>query len=315
MRIENIRNFLHFMTKKYSFGTLDVLKSQLGKGGSINMSKTMSRTMSIEHEISEYINNLPIKMVRCKGYRSEDVYQVISHICTLYNQLLSQVNEENEKLRQQLDSGDMEYEVYSEVQPLEESPVVYSNKEIQKLKRAELLEILLEQSKENDFLKGQLEEKDNIIVHYKKKLSERKIELEKAGTIAEASFQLNGVLEAAEKASQQYLDNLQDLYNRENALCTTKEEEFENKCAAIMHATQERCDFMKEEMEKRCEEMLKATETKCQEREKVSEEMCAILDKRAKDAVDNRWNELSKRLEAFYASHDGLREMMAAEKI
>ena len=43
--------------------------------------------------------------------------------------------------------------------------------------------------------------------------------------------------------------------------------------------------------------------------------MCAILDKRAKDAVDNRWNELSKRLEAFYESHDGLREMMAAEKI
>ena len=179
----------------------------------------------------------------------------------------------------------------------------------------QLMEILLEQSKENDSLKVQLEEKEDIIARYKKKLSERKIELQKAGTIAEASFQLNGVLEAAEKASQQYLDNLQDLYDRENALCTTKEEEFENKCAAIMHATQERCDFMKEEMEKRCEEMLKATETKCQEREKVSEEMCAILDKRAKDAVDNRWNELSKRLEAFYASHDGLREMMAAEKI
>lgn len=271
--------------------------------------------MSIEHEISEYIENLPFKRVRCKGYRSEDVYQALSHLCTLYNQLLSQANEENEKLKKQLDAEGVEFEEYFETQPLEEPPVYFSDKEIQKLKRAELLEILLEQSKENDSLKVQLEEKEDIIARYKKKLSERKIELQKAGTIAEASFQLNGVLEAAEKASQQYLDNLQDLYDRENALCTTKEEEFENKCAAIMHATQERCDFMKEEMEKRCEEMLKATETKCQEREKVSEEMCAILDKRAKDAVDNRWNELSKRLEAFYASHDGLREMMAAEKI
>lgn len=279
------------------------------------MSKTISKSMSIEHEISEYIENLPFKRVRCKGYRSEDVYQALSHLCTLYNQLLSQANEENEKLKKQLDAEGVEFEEYFETQPLEEPPVYFSDKEIQKLKRAELLEILLEQSKENDSLKVQLEEKEDIIARYKKKLSERKIELQKAGTIAEASFQLNGVLEAAEKASQQYLDNLQDLYDRENALCTTKEEEFENKCAAIMHATQERCDFMKEEMEKRCEEMLKATETKCQEREKVSEEMCAILDKRAKDAVDNRWNELSKRLEAFYASHDGLREMMAAEKI
>ena len=35
-----------------------------------------------------------------------------------------------------------------------------------------------------------LEEKEDIIARYKKKLSERKIELQKAGTIAEASFQL-----------------------------------------------------------------------------------------------------------------------------
>ena len=74
------------------------------------MSKTISKSMSIEHEISEYIENLPFKRVRCKGYRSEDVYQALSHLCTLYNQLLSQANEENEKLKKQLDAEGVEFE-------------------------------------------------------------------------------------------------------------------------------------------------------------------------------------------------------------
>ena len=39
----------------------------------------------------------------------------------------------------------------------------------------------------------------------------RRIELEKAGSIAEASLRLNGVFEAAQKAADQYLENLRQL--------------------------------------------------------------------------------------------------------
>ena len=85
----------------------------------------------------------------------------------------------------------------------ETTAAVFTSKEVQKLKRGELLSIMLEQSKENDSLKLQIEEKNRLINQYKRRLTDRKIEIDKAGTIAEASFHLNGVFEAAEKASQQ----------------------------------------------------------------------------------------------------------------
>ena len=81
-----------------------------------------------------------------------------------------------------------------------------------------------------------------------------------------------------------------------------------------MQATVERCNFMKEEMEAQCKEMWEATEQKCIEREEESERICKTLDQKAKDDVDKRWMELSKRLEEFYASHEGLRELLAMKK-
>jgi hypothetical protein len=71
---------------------------------------------------------------------------------------------------------------------------------------------------------------------------------------------------------------------------------------------------MKEEMEIKCSEMWETTEKKCLEREKESEERCTMLDQKAKDDVDRRWNDLSRRLEEFYASHEGLRELLAKTK-
>lgn len=90
-----------------------------------------------------------------------------------------------------------------------------SDKELRRLKRVELLEMLLELSRENEDLMLELEEKNRIIEALNLQLENRKIDLKHAGTIAEASFKLNGVFEAAEKAAEQYLENLQYLCERE----------------------------------------------------------------------------------------------------
>ena len=76
-----------------------------------------------------------------------------------------------------------------------------TDKELRKLKRVELLEMLIEQSKENEELKRQLEEA-------KEKLESRDIMLRQSGSIAEAALKLNGVFEAAQKAAEQYLENV-----------------------------------------------------------------------------------------------------------
>ena len=83
-------------------------------------------------------------------------------------------------------------------------PVSSSGKEkpeLLKLKKHELLEIMLKQGEEIDRLRGKIEELE-------KALDQRKFDLENAGSIAEASLKVTKVFEEAEKAAQIYLDNI-----------------------------------------------------------------------------------------------------------
>lgn len=74
-------------------------------------------------------------------------------------------------------------------------------KELKRLSRAELLELLLVQAKEIEHLQAKLEKAE-------KALSDRNLRLMKAGSLAQAVVEINGVMEAAQAAAQQYLDNI-----------------------------------------------------------------------------------------------------------
>ena len=76
-----------------------------------------------------------------------------------------------------------------------------TEKELLKLKRSEMLEIMLAQSREIDTLRKELEET-------KAKLEDREIRMEKAGNIAEASLLLTKVFEEAQKAADLYVENM-----------------------------------------------------------------------------------------------------------
>ncbi|MDO5785622.1 MAG: DNA repair protein [Eubacteriales bacterium] len=79
-----------------------------------------------------------------------------------------------------------------------------TDQELRKLSRADLLELLLRQSKENEQLREQLKQAQE-------QLASREIKIDNAGSIAEAALQLNGVFEAAEQAAAQYLENVRRL--------------------------------------------------------------------------------------------------------
>lgn len=145
-----------------------------------------------------------------------------------------------------------------------------TEKELQKLKRADLLEILVEQGKEIEKLHAEI---DTL----QKKLNDRTICIDKAGTIAEAAFQLNGIFEAAHAASAQYLENIQHLSERQEKICAKMEQESREKCENMERETTEKCEAMLAEAQK---------------------------------GVDERWLEISQRLEAFYDAHRGLRELL-----
>ena len=122
-----------------------------------------------------------------------------------------------------------------------------TEKDLRKLRRHDLLQLLLTQGREaaalqeqlaqmqadieelqagNERLKGKLNEKDEQLERLKSRLDQkdarikeleaekqawlesRRIELSKAGSIAEAALKLNGVFEAAQRAADQYLYNI-----------------------------------------------------------------------------------------------------------
>ena len=76
-----------------------------------------------------------------------------------------------------------------------------TDKELKRLSRAELLELLLAQTKETERLARELEKAEQM-------LADRQLQVKEAGDIAHAALAVNGVMEAAQAAAQQYLDNI-----------------------------------------------------------------------------------------------------------
>jgi transketolase len=180
------------------------------------------------------------------------------------------------------------------------------------LNRRELLEILVAQSQENDELRQLAEQLVEEKRELNEKLRDRKIKIEKAGTLAEATFMINGVLESAQVAAQQYLDNLQDLYDREEINCTEKEKATESRCAAMTVVAQERCDIMKRDTEAQCKAMEEETQKKCEDMMRDTEAKCAHLTQKARDEAEAHWQQLTEKLESFYSAHAGLKEILSA---
>ncbi len=76
--------------------------------------------------------------------------------------------------------------------------------QLHKLKRAELLELLLEVEQENELLAHKNAELQG-------KLSERELAITNAGSLADAAVQLSGVLSTAQETADLYLENVQRL--------------------------------------------------------------------------------------------------------
>lgn len=137
-----------------------------------------------------------------------------------------------------------------------------TEKEFSKLRRRDLLELLLSQIQEDDRLerkvsammnritsqektlnrlkdklnekdaqleklKGRLDEKDREIGMLQETLeserSSRRIELDEAGSIAEAALKLSGVFEAAQDAADRYMENIR-------LLQTAAEQKYRESC-------------------------------------------------------------------------------------
>ena len=156
-----------------------------------------------------------------------------------------------------------------------------TDQELKKLHRSDLLELLIAQEKENEQLRSQ-------ILQLKQRLEDRTIALEQAGSIAEASLQINGVFQAAQDAAAQYLENIRRLSGRQEEICRQMEEESRQAANQRMAEAEEACRRMEEETRRKCQEQLSS----------------------AQSAADRYWTEARQRMEEYCTAHEELQRFL-----
>lgn len=124
-----------------------------------------------------------------------------------------------------------------------------TERELRKLNRTDLLELMLQQSRELEQLRAELEEA-------KKQLAQREIVMEQAGSIAEASLQLNGVFAAAENACAQYMESIRNLSGRQEELCAKMERETRSRCEKMLSDAQYQVDLYWKVVNEKVEKLL-----------------------------------------------------------
>lgn len=124
-----------------------------------------------------------------------------------------------------------------------------TNKELQKLSRKDLLEMLLSQSKQLQTLEGKYASAQAA-------LEERTIRLERSGSIAEAALQLNGVFEAAQAACQQYTQSIAALSQEQETICARREAESREQAEEILTQAQQQREALLQQTQQECADMV-----------------------------------------------------------
>lgn len=165
-----------------------------------------------------------------------------------------------------------------------------TDQELRKLSRKDLLELLITQGRERDALQTELEQ-------VKTALRNRQLQIEQAGSIADASLQLNGVFEAAQAAAQQYLENIRQRSEQIEAVCAKRE-------AA--------CTQLETETQRKVDQQLKEAARAAQEMEAETRRKCQALETEAKEKAEAYWLEVSTRLKKLYQEYGELKALFSS---
>lgn len=158
-----------------------------------------------------------------------------------------------------------------------------TDKELKRLSRGELLEMLIQQSKELELLRKQLDAAQTA-------LQNREIAITNAGSIAEAALQLNGVFTAAQDACQQYMENICHLSQNQERICAQRDAESQAEAKRIVEEARKESEALEHE----------------------TRMMCAEMVTKAKAESQAYWDEVSRRLVAFSTEHAELQQLLSA---
>lgn len=110
-----------------------------------------------------------------------------------------------------------------------------TEKELKKLNRIELLELLVEQTERNEELERKLAEAEL-------ELKNQSFNVKEIGTLAEACLKVNKIFEAADAAAKQYLANIIIYDDKKKEMLA----ETERRCAEMERAAESKVAALKE---------------------------------------------------------------------
>ena len=178
--------------------------------------------------------------------------------------------------------------------------------ELKKLNRAELLTMLMSLTQKCEDLEEELRSTGE-------QLKKRTVQFEEAGTLAEAMVRVNGVLEAADRAAEEYLENIRTQNAAAMESLEKKRAEREAAIASEMAQQSEKlerlCGQVKEQ-----EELLAGLEKSHRERmeeiEQETQKRCAAMVEDAKAQSQSYWDEVYARAKEFCRQGDDLQGLL-----
>lgn len=118
-----------------------------------------------------------------------------------------------------------------------------TDKELRHLSRMELIRLLLMQAKE-------LERVQEELTQARKALEDRRIAIADAGSIAEAALSMSGVMEAAQRAADLYLENVKREYE---AQARAQAGELQARLRELEDSTRAKCAAMLQDAKRKAE--------------------------------------------------------------
>ena len=135
-----------------------------------------------------------------------------------------------------------------------------TEKELQKLTRQDLLQLLLEAERENESLRREL-------ATLRSEAEDKRLLLDKVGSIAEASLLLNGVFSAAQDAADQYILN-------------------------VKRVCEERTERIRQ-----ADDIIQKAQNEAKQLREAAELLCRKMLRQAKEESDRYWEAIGKQKE------------------
>lgn len=108
-----------------------------------------------------------------------------------------------------------------------------TERELKRMSRTEILELLLSQTNRIEELEEKLKEATAKAQEATEQIQDRQIKIDQAGSIAEASLQLSGIFQDAQVAANLYLENIKKM-----------EKDTKNQSDKLLADTRKQCDEM-----------------------------------------------------------------------